>query len=92
MKKQHVFEYRLFSSIFDTQKHSKDDVISVIVTSFWIFVLLPLRDFVPQYYHAKFGGSWTTSKGETEEGGGGGGGGVHNVVPKYPILNRVNLR
>ena len=35
MKKQHLFEYRLFSAVFDTQR-SKDDVIGVIVTSFWI--------------------------------------------------------
>ena len=35
MKKQHLFENRQFSAIFDTQ-HSKDDVIGVIVTSFWI--------------------------------------------------------
>ena len=29
--------------------------------------LLPiLRDFFPEYYHAKFGGTWTTSKGKTE--------------------------
>ena len=47
-KKQHLFEYRLFSAIFDTQQ-SKDDVIDVIVTSFWILLLLPLRDFVPEY-------------------------------------------
>ena len=32
MKKQHVFEYGLFSAVFDTQP-SKDDVIGVIVTS-----------------------------------------------------------
>ena len=35
MKKQHLFEYRLFSAVFDTQQ-SKDDVIGVIVTSLWI--------------------------------------------------------
>ena len=35
-----------FSAIFDT-KQSKDDVIGVIVTPFWICLLLPLRDFVP---------------------------------------------
>ena len=35
MKKQHLFEYGLFSAIFDAQQ-SKDDVIGVIVTSFWI--------------------------------------------------------
>ena len=59
-KKQHLFEYRLFSAIFDTQQ-SKDDVIDVIVTSFWILLVLPLRDFVPEYYHAKFGSNWTTN-------------------------------
>ena len=46
MKKQHLFEYRLFSAVFDTQQ-SKDDVIGIIVTSLWIRLLLPLRDFVP---------------------------------------------
>ena len=46
MKKQHLFEYRLFSAVFDTQQ-SKDDVIGIIVTSLWICLLLPLRDFVP---------------------------------------------
>ena len=35
MKKQHLFEYRLFSVVFDTQQ-SKGDVIGVIVTSLWI--------------------------------------------------------
>ena len=35
MKKQHLFEYRLFSAGFDTQQ-GKDDVISDIVTSLWI--------------------------------------------------------
>ena len=29
-----------------------------------------LRDFVPEYHHAKFGCNWTTNKGETEGGGG----------------------
>ena len=73
MKKQHLFEYRLFSAIFDTQQ-SKDDVIGVMVTSFWIchsdvildLLLLFLRDFVPYYYHAKFGGDWITNNGEME--------------------------
>ena len=45
MKKQHIFEYRLFSAIFDTQQ-SKDDAIDVTVTSLWICSLLPFRDFV----------------------------------------------
>ena len=39
MKKQHL-KYRLFSAIFDTQQ-SKDDVIGVIVTSFWICFYCP---------------------------------------------------
>ena len=26
-----------------------------------------LRNFVPEYYHAKFGGNWKTNKGEAEE-------------------------
>ena len=42
MKKQHLFEYRRFSAIFYAQQR-KDDF---IVTSFWIWLLLPLRDFV----------------------------------------------
>ena len=42
-----------------------------------------------EYYHAKFGGDWTTNKGETE-------GGTMcpppaYMVPKYPSLNRVKL-
>ena len=37
MKKQHLFEYWLFSAIFDTQR-SKDDVIGIIVTSVWIWL------------------------------------------------------
>ena len=35
MKKQHLFEYRLFSEVFDTQQN-KDDVIGIIVTLLWI--------------------------------------------------------
>ena len=46
MNKQHLLEYRLFSAIFDTQQ-SKDDIIGIIVTSFGIWLLLPLKDFVP---------------------------------------------
>ena len=52
-----------------------------------------LRDFVPEYNHAKFGCNWTTNKGETEGG--------HNVqyhisfrtymVLKDPSLNRVKF-
>ena len=36
-----------------------DDVIKFL----WL-----LRDFVPEYHHAKFGCNWTTNKGETEGG------------------------
>ena len=31
-------------------------------------ILWLLRDFVPEYHHAKFGCNWTTNKGETEGG------------------------
>ena len=27
-----------------------------------------LRDFVPEYHHAKFGGAWATNKEETQGG------------------------
>ena len=67
MKKQHLFKYRLFSAIFDTQQ-GKDDVIFVIVTLLSICLLLFLRDFVPYYYDARFGGNWTTNKAEVEGG------------------------
>ena len=51
-----------------------------------------LRDFVSEYYHAKFGCNWTTNKGETPK---------NNkqtnkqtnpayMVSKDPSLNRVN--
>ena len=48
--------------------------------------LLPLRDFVSEFCHAKFGGNWTTNKGETE--------GAQcappaYIITKYPSLNRV---
>ena len=49
MKNQHLFEYRLFSAIFDTQQ-SNHDVVVVIVTSFSMLLVLLLRDFVPLYY------------------------------------------
>ena len=39
----------------------------------WAKFLWFLRDFVPEYHHAKFGCNWTTNKGETEGRGGGGG-------------------
>ena len=47
---------------------------------------MPLRDFVPYYYHATFGGNWTRNKGKTE--------GATMcppayMVPKYPSLNRA---
>ena len=81
MKKQHLADYRLFSAIFHTQQ-SKNDVIGVIVTSFWIRLLLSLRDFVPYCYHAKFDGDWIRNKGETGK-----------MCPAYmvPSLNRVNI-
>ena len=45
-----------------------------------------LRDFAPEYHHAKFGCNWTANKGETE-------GGTMcppaYMVPKDPSLNRV---
>ena len=57
----------------------------LVMTSakFWWF----LRDFVPEYHHAKFDCNWTTNKGETE-------GGTMclppaYMVPKDPSLNRV---
>ena len=47
-----------------------------------------LRDFVPEYHHAKFDCNWTTNKGETE-------GGTMcppaYMVPKHPSLNRVKV-
>ena len=73
MKKQHLFYYRLFSAIFDTQQ-SKDDVIMDLC-------LLHLRDFVPYYHHAKFGGNWTTNKGETE--------GTQSPPPQAYINNKI---
>ena len=36
----------------------------VIVMTSSKFLMLS-RDFVPEYHHAKFGGDWTTNKGET---------------------------
>ena len=45
-----------------------------------------LRDFVPEYYRAKFGINWTTNKGKTE------GGTMYPpayILLKYPSLNRV---
>ena len=38
-----------------------------------IKVLLLLRDFVPEYHRAKFGGDWTTHRQTGNIGGGGGG-------------------
>ena len=46
-------------------------------TFLWI-----LRDFVPEYHHAKFGCNWTTNKGETEGGG-------HNVPPQPIWLQKT---
>ena len=47
-----------------------------------------LRDFVPEYHHAKFDCNWTTNKGETE--------GAQCAPPAYmvpedPSLNRVKM-
>ena len=45
-----------------------------------------LRDFVLEYHYVKFGGNWTTNKGETE-------GGIcpqAYMASKDPSLNRVN--
>ena len=55
----------MFLAIFDNQ-HSKDDVTDVIVTSLWILLLLPLRDFVSENCYATLGGNWRTNKEETE--------------------------
>ena len=50
---------------------------------------------MPEYYNAKFGGVWTTTRGETQRGGGGGGAREHLVPPslyftKIAHLDRVN--
>ena len=42
-------------------------------------------DFKPYYYHGKFGGKWTTNKGETE----GGTMPPAHMVPKDLSLNMV---
>ena len=54
------------SSNFDLERYRK-----LLDTSYFLIVmtsekLLILRDFVPEYHHAKFGGNWTTNKGKTE--------------------------
>ena len=49
--------------------------------------LWALRDFVPEYYYAKFGCNWTTNKGETE--GKQCAPSPAYMVPKDPSLNRV---
>ena len=49
-----------------------------------------LRDFVPEYHHAKCGCNWSTNKGEK--------GGAQRapppayIVPKDPSLNRVKSK
>ena len=48
-----------------------------------------LRDFVPEYHHAKFGCNWTTNKGETE--GGAQCAPPAYMVPKDPSPNRVKF-
>ena len=37
-------------------KRDSDDVIKIFIF---------LRDFIPEYHHAKFRGNWTTNIGET---------------------------
>ena len=62
--KQHLFEYRLFSAIFDTQQNKEDVKDDLIVTSLWIFTAF--ERFCLENFHAKFGDNWTTNNGETE--------------------------
>ena len=50
-------------------------------------ILWLLRDFVPEYHHAKFGCNGSQMK---EKQGGRGGGTPACMVPKDPSLNRVN--
>ena len=50
-----------------------------------------LRDFVPEYHHARFSCDWTTNKGETKGGGGAQCAPPVYMVPKDPSLNRVKL-
>ena len=59
------------------------------------WLLLALRDFISENWHATFGGNWTTNKGETENKQ------IKekrhnapppaNIITKYPSLNRVNF-
>ena len=51
------------------------------MTSLWIWLLLPLRDFVSENCHVKFGGNWTTNKGEM----------YNKITTNYPSLNRVKV-
>ena len=50
-----------------------------------------MRDFVPEYHHANFGGNWTTNKGETEgaQWGGGGEGGAQNYLLNMKFFKLV---
>ena len=48
-----------------------------------------LRDFVPEYHHAKIGCNWTINKGETE--GGGAKCAPANIVPKDPSLIALSI-
>ena len=48
-------------------------------------ILCHLRDFVPEYHHAKFGCNWATNKGETMCPP------PAYMVPKDPSLNRVEV-
>ena len=50
-------------------KDKRTRILSWILTSLLMTsakYLWLLRDFVPEYHHAKFGCNWTTNKGETE--------------------------
>ena len=62
------------SSNFDLERYKKllddDDVVMVSAKFLWSW-----RDFVPEYHHAKFGGSWTRNEGDTEG---------QNVLPPPP--------
>ena len=53
----------------------------------WIWLLLPLIDLMSDNCNTKFGGNWTTNKGDTEEETEGGW--VAHIITKYPSLNRV---
>ena len=58
MKKQDLFNIDSFQQFLILNRAK--------MTSLWIRLLLLLSDFVPENCRAKFGGNWTTNKGETE--------------------------